>query len=130
MELSGWLGGAVVVAAVAVITAARWMSKRDVLRGREPVGLAEMYQQGHRLEGSYEVFERVFNMVGEAYHVDPRLLRPSDKLKKLYDLDSWDLGEGTEQLNRRIADEFGVTGFDAKPTTIAELVAEMQKRHA
>lgn len=128
MQVSGWLVGAFIVVAVVVVTAARWMGKRSILSGRKPISLAEMYQQDAARNGvSYEVFEKVLDVIGRAYRIDPRMLRPSDKLKVLYDLDSWDLGEGTETLNERVAKDFGITQFEAKPKTIAELVVEIEK---
>ncbi len=130
MQVSGWLAGAfIVVVAIAVVMAARWMSKRSILSGREPINLAEMYQRdAARISGSYEVFEKILGMIGRAYRIDPRMLRPSDKLKSLYDIDSWDLGEGTETLNEQVAKSFGITHFEAEPKTIAELVAEIEKQ--
>jgi len=56
------------------------------------------------------------------------MLRPSDKLKALYDIDSWDLGGGTEALNEQVAKNFGITHFKAEPKTIIELVSEIEKR--
>ena len=45
MQVSGWLLGTLVVVAVAVVAAARWINKRNALRGRGPISLADMYQQ-------------------------------------------------------------------------------------
>jgi hypothetical protein len=129
MHLSGWLIAMMIGAAVVVVMVARWMSKRSVLGGRKPIGLEEMHRQyAARADVSYELFERVFNTVGQAYRIDPELLRPSDKLKKLYDLDSWELGEGTETLNERLEKDFGITHFEGEPQTIAELVVEIEKQ--
>lgn len=77
---------------------------------------------------NYEVFEKVLNVIGQAYGIDPRKLRPSDKLKTLYDLDSWDLGEGTGRLNDRLAEEFGIAKFEVEPKSILELVVEIEKQ--
>jgi len=129
MQVSGWFVGAFIIAAVAVVTAARWLSKRNILSGRKPISLVEMYQQDATSIGvSYEVFEKVLDVIGQAYRVDPRMLRLSDKLKALYDLDSWDLGEGTEELNERVAKDFGIVHFETEPKTIAELISEIEKQ--
>ena len=74
-----------------------------------------------------ETFEKVFNIIGQAYRVDPRKLRPSDKLQVLYDLDTWDIGQGTEELNEQLAKEFGITKFKAEPKTILDLILEIEK---
>lgn len=129
MHLSGWLVVMMIGTAVVAVVVARWMSKRSVLSGREPIGLEEIHRQyATRLDVSYELFEQIFNTVGQAYRIDPKLLRPADELKKLYDLDSWDLGEGTEALNKRLEEDFGVTHFEATPKTIAELIVEIEKK--
>lgn len=129
MQVSDWLLGTLVVVAVAVVAAARWISKRNTLSGRKPISLADMYQQDMATTGtSLEVFEKVLNVIGQAYGIDPRKLRPSDELKTLYGLDSWDLGEGTERLNNQLAEEFGITKFEVEPKSIMELVNEVGKK--
>ena len=79
-------------------------------------------------DASLEVFEKVLNVLGQAYDIDPGKLRASDKLKTFYDLDSWDLDEGTERLSNRLFEEFGVTKFEVEPQSIRELVVEIEKQ--
>ena len=89
MQVSGWLLGTLVVVAVAVVATARWMSKRNTLSGRNSISLADIYQQDMTTTGaSFEVFEKVLNVLGQAYDIDPGKLRSSDKLRTFYDLDS------------------------------------------
>lgn len=129
MQVSGWLLGTLVLVAVAVVAAARWMSKRNTLSGRNSISLADIYQQDMTATGaSLEVFEKVLNVLGQAYDIDPGKLRSSDKLKTFYDLDSWNLGEGTERLNNRLVEEFGITKFEVEPESILELVVEIGKQ--
>ena len=129
MQISGWLLGILVVVAVAVVAAARWMSKRNTLSERNSISLFDMYQQDMTATGaSFEVFEKVLNVLGQAYDIDPGKLRASDKLKMFYDLDSWDLGEGTERLNNRLVEEFGITKFEVEPESILELIVEVGKQ--
>ena len=129
MQVSGWLLGILVVVAVAVVVAALWIGKRNTLSGRNSISLADMYQQDMTATGtSLEVFEKVLNIVGQAYSIDPEKLRPSDELKTFYDLDSWGLGEGTERLNDRLVEEFGITKFEVEPESILELVVEVGKQ--
>lgn len=129
MQVSGWLLGILVVVAVAVVVAALWIGRRNTLSGRNSISLADMYQQDMTATGtSLEVFEKVLNIVGQAYSIDPEKLRPSDELKTFYDLDSWGLGEGTERLNDRLVEEFGITKFEVEPESILELVVEVGKQ--
>lgn len=129
MQISGWLLGTLVLIAVAVVAAARWMSKHNIFSGRNSISLADMYKQDMTATGaSLEVFEKVLNVLGQAYDIDPGKLRSSDKLKTFYDLDSWDLGEGTERLNNRLIEEFGVMKFEVEPESILELVVEVGKQ--
>ena len=74
------------------------------------------------------MYEKVVNAIGVAYQIDPRLLRPSDSLKKLYGLDSWDLGEGTMQLNDWVKQNFGITRFEIEPKTIIDLLVALAKQ--
>lgn len=130
MQVSGWLLGTLVLVAVAVVAVTRWMSKRNTLSRRNSISLADMYQQDMTATGaSLEVFEKVLNVLGQAYDIDPGKLRSSDKLKMFYDLDSWDLGEGTERLNDRLVEKFGITKFEVEPESILELVVEVEKRN-
>ena len=77
---------------------------------------------------SLEVFEKVLNVLGQAYDIDPGKLRPSDELKTFYHLYSWDLGEGTERLNNRLFEEFSITKFEVEPESILELVVKVEKQ--
>lgn len=129
MQVSVWLLGTLVLVAIAVIVATRWMSKRNTLSRRNSISLADMYQQDMTATGaSLEVFEKVLNVLGQAYDIDPGKLRSSDELKTFYDLDSWDLSEGTERLNDRLVEEFGITKFEVEPESILELVVEAGKQ--
>ncbi len=128
MPASGWLLGTLIGMAIAIVMIGRWISKRNVLSGRNPIALTEIYQQNMAGSGaSYEAFERVLNMIGQAYHIDPRKLRPSDELQLFYNFDSWDIGAGTELLNDRVASEFGIVKFEVEPKTILELVTEINR---
>jgi hypothetical protein len=129
MGISGWLLGISIIAAVGVVTIARSLSKQHIFKGRKPVSVAEMYQQEvARVGVSYQIFEKVLHMIGQAYDIDPRMLRPFDKLKVLYDLDSWSLGKGTEILNGRVASDFGISEFKGEPETIIDLVVEIENQ--
>lgn len=129
MHVSGFLLLLVALLALSVVIIVRLLSKRNFIRDRKPLSLKEIYQQefaGSRV--SYEIFEKVLELIAQSYNIDSRLLRPSDKLKALYDFDSWELGRGTETLISRIEKELDLKQFEAKPKTIKELVMEIEKR--
>lgn len=128
MQVSSWLAATCVGVAVLVIIFARWISKRNVSTQHEPISLNCMYQQEEpRIDASYETFEQVLNLIGKAYAIDPKRLRPSDKLKTLYGLDSWELDAGTEKLSDWIEQGFGITSFESEPKTISELIVGIEK---
>lgn len=129
MQLSGLFLLFVAVMTISAVIMARWMGKRNFLRGRKPLSLTEIYMQDFAGTGvSYVIFEKVLELIAQSYHIDSRLLRTSDKLKSLYNLDSWDIGKGTEALNVRIEKDFGITHFEAEPKTIAEFIVAIEKR--
>ncbi|HET7332720.1 hypothetical protein, partial [Dyella sp.] len=43
--------------------------------------------------------------VGEAFSIDPRLIKPDDTLKALSSIDSWDLGKGDDALSEWVGRE-------------------------
>ena len=75
------------------------MIRKAFAKGRAPQSLADMHVtvQG---QVSSAVFNEVWSKVGEAFSIDPRLIRPNDTLKSLSSIDSWDLGEGGDALSR------------------------------
>ncbi len=71
--------------------------RKQLFGFREPLPLKTLYDdliKDYRLE--YSNFQKVFEKLGECYSIDPRLIRPDDPLKKFIDIDSWDIGLGTE----------------------------------
>jgi hypothetical protein len=92
-----WLAGILVVSVVSVL-AFKALARRSHVRGREPQSLADMHSS-IKDQVSQEVFNEVWLKIGEAFSIDPRLIRPSDLLRSLSNIDSWDLGEGEDALN-------------------------------
>jgi hypothetical protein len=129
MLVSGWVVGSIIVLALLVFLTVRWLNKYKFLNDREPISLIEMHQRDmENVDVNYEIFEKVFNAIGRAYKVDPKILRSSDKLKILYDLDSWNIDEGTEMLNVEITKDFNITDFEVEPETIYELIVGIEKQ--
>jgi hypothetical protein len=128
VEESNWIAVICVGAALIVALLVRWRSKRKILNQHEPMSLVSMYQQeGARIGVCYGSFEQVLNFIGQAYAIDPERLRPSDKLNKLYNLDTWELYTNTDKLSNWLEKSFGITSFDNEPETIAELMISIKQ---
>ncbi|WP_143694614.1 hypothetical protein [Variovorax sp. JS1663] len=98
-----WLGVTVLTAIIALLIFKR-LARRSFERGREPQPLAEMHAP-IRDQVSAEVFKEVWSKVGEVFAIDPHLIRSTDTLKTLANMDSWDLGEGGDALSRWLEQE-------------------------
>jgi hypothetical protein len=96
-----WLA-IVLVLATAVVLSFRLLARRSFKRGRELQSLSDMHA-AVKDRVSSEVFNEVWSKVGEAFSIDPRALRPTDTLKSLHGIDSWDLGKGGDALNQWLA---------------------------
>jgi hypothetical protein len=92
-----WLAGLLIVSVVAVV-AFKALSRQNYVKGREPIALEEMHASV-RDQVSKEVFNEVWQKIGEVFSIDPRLIRPADRLRSLANMDSWDLGAGDDALN-------------------------------
>lgn len=111
----------ILVLSIALIFLMHRVSKKRIAESRAPLDFMDMYSQAN-LTADYEIFSKVMDLIGQAFHVNPKLLRPADELKKLYDMDGWILDKGTEQLNMYLEKEFKITTFAEQPKTIAELI--------
>lgn len=87
-----------VTAALAVLVF-KAIARRSFGEGRISQALADVHAPV-RDTVSAEVFEEVWLKVGEVFSIDPGLIRPTDTLKSLANVDSWDLGEGGDALSR------------------------------
>lgn len=128
MNVSGWLMLTIVSIAALLVVAGRRMSARAVGRGRVPVDHRQMYESEIATLGvSWETYVGVIESIRDAYKIDGRLLRRDDPLKKLFDLDSWSLGHGTETLNRLLTERMGVSALGGKPKTFGELLQMVER---
>jgi len=89
---------------VATIWSLRTLARKSFLKGREPRQLTEIYSEVQD-QISQEVFNEVWSKVGDAFTINPRLIKPDDTLKALSNIDSWDLGEGEDVLGQWIEQE-------------------------
>jgi len=123
LAMSWWL--AIVVIGGAVLVAGfRSLSKRSFVRGRSPSSLEDLQAQVKDWV-SPEVFREVWTALGEAYDVDPRLIRPTDTFAELCKTDSWDLGKGEDRLTAWV-DKKGL-GRPPKLDTVLDLAAWVEK---
>lgn len=120
------LGGLIATGIVAVIVF-RLLAVRRLGRNRKPLDFQEIH---HAVadQVSLDTLTLVFEMLGDAYGVEPRLIRPNDPLKHLFDSDSWTLDMGTEKLNKWLQ-SIGMAHVDAQPTTVLDLLLLVEARH-
>lgn len=85
--------------AIAAVLAFKKLARRAFERGRAPMQLVDIYRTVQD-QISVGVFNEVWSMLGEAFSIDPKLIRPEDKLKSFAALDSWDLGRGEDVIGR------------------------------
>src|SRR5690606_24484982 len=90
-----------------LVVVLRWWSRRSaaVQAGAD---LRSLFERDVAPSGvDWSTYEAVALAVSDAYGVHPGWLQPHDLRDKLFGLDSWDLGTGTEQLEALIAEQFG-----------------------
>lgn len=112
-------------AAILLVLLGKHMAKRKIVAGRHPLSFEEL----HRLtdsQVSIQTVSKVLTMLGESYGLDPRLIRPDDRLKSFFDLDSWTLGAGTERINNWLAQQ-GVAGHGANLVTVLDLIFFLER---
>lgn len=124
MLTMGWWLAITVIGGAALVAGFRALSKRSLFKGRSPSSLEELHAQV-KDRVSLEVFREVWTALGEAYGVDPRLIRPTDTFAELGKADSWDLGKGEDQL----ATWVDKRGLERPPKldTVSDLAAWVEK---
>lgn len=85
--------------AIAAVLGFKWLARWGFERGRTPLPLADIHGTVQD-QISIDTFTEVWSKFGEAFSIDPKLIRPDDKLKRFASLDSWDLGRGEERLGQ------------------------------
>lgn len=117
-----WLGIGIVIAIAAVVMF-KAVVKRSVLQGRTPLALRDMHSS-LKDQVSFEVFSEVWSVLGNAYSIDPQLLRPTDTFLALSKIDSWTLGKGEEDVGRWLKER----GLETppRPQTVIEFARWVQ----
>lgn len=97
--------------------------RRRFIKNREPLGLEQIFERevkGHGI--SYGTFRRVYEVLEHSFSLDIRFVRPSDSVKDIIALDSWDLWVGKEKMEKWMAENLQVRA-DAPPIrTVMDLL--------
>lgn len=102
----------------------KFYARYGMKRNRKFMELIEIYEPVSEVV-SFEVFGEVMSAIGRFYGLDPRILRPSDALNRLYELDSWDMGMATEEMNQWLI-ERGVKDEHFSGKTILDLAVHVE----
>lgn len=90
--------------------------------------LQEIYDKYVNNSGvKYETFLKVYNLLGNSYHINPKLLRPSDKLETFFKIDSWDLDAGTEKIEEWLFKTLNIKIPTPEIKTVLDLLIFVQK---
>ena len=113
--------------ALVFVIAYRTLLRKQSFKDREPLPLEDIYRTvGDQHHIQFNTFAEVYKALGDCYSVDPRLIRPSDSLKKLFDIDSWDLGEGTQRMEAWLAKAFGEIRSGNPMQTVLDLLVRAE----
>lgn len=120
----GWWLAIAVIGGAGLVAGFRVLSKRSYVKDRTPSSLEDL----HALvkdRVSFEVFREVWAVLGAAYGLDPRLIRPTDTFAELNKADSWTLGKGEDELTAWV-DRRGL-GRPPQLKTVLDLAAWVEK---
>ena len=124
IELLAWI----FISSAFIVFACYYFNKWSFLYKRKKENLRTIYKNWADSIGvDYYIFCNIFNLISEAYKIDPEYLRPSDKLVELEAIDSWIMDSGLDYLNNGINERFGVVKFESQPETIGELIISLNK---
>lgn len=124
MDAIKW--GSLFAIGLVVIVAFRFFAIRRIGLNRSPLDLQEIHRPVAS-QVSLDTLTLVFQKLGDAYGVEPRLIRPDDSLKRFLDSDSWSLDIGTEKLNEWLQ-SIDVKEFDVQPKTVLDLLILVESR--
>ncbi|MCS6304870.1 MAG: hypothetical protein H8K07_14595 [Nitrospira sp.] len=119
-------GGLIAIGIMAVITF-RYFSIRRITFNRTPIDLQAIHRSIAD-KASLDTVKQVFHVLGDAYLVDPRLIRLDDSLRSFSNADSWQLDVGTEQLNKWLQ-SIGIKEIETQPNTVLDLLLLVESRN-
>ena len=101
----------------------KFIARKLVFRGRVPVAIEEIYNSAvKKYDVRYETFQKIYKALGDCYKVDPRFIQPSDPMKKFFDIDTWELGEGTNRLEDWLGKTFEIERKKVDIGTVLDLL--------
>lgn len=117
---------AALIASAVAVGGFRILGRRRMFRGRSSVSMSRIHAPvSHQV--SLDALNDVLHALGQAYAVDPGLIRPDDALKAFMDTDSWILGEGTKKLSAWLAAN-GLGPERIRAETVSELALVVEER--
>ena len=123
MNTSAVLFLVVVLAGIACVVF-RAVSRASFCRGRDCIELAEMHADVSDVV-SYDSFRETWEVLGESLGFDARMIRPSDRLEVLGQVDSWSLGSGNEKIEKWLEEKHVPDTVSAE--TVLELAILIEK---
>jgi hypothetical protein len=116
---------AVLIGAVPLVLGLRSTAQWLLFRHRKTEPLDELFRLftfKHSVDQN--AFTKVVTLVGKCYRIAPGKLRPEDSFEgRLGKLDTWNLGFGAENLERRLEKELSVRlDPEIRVTTVQELL--------
>ena len=115
----------VLIGAVPLVLGLRSTARWLLFRGRKQERLEDLFRLFSFKHPIDQItFANVISLVGECYHVKPGKIRPDDAFDgRLGKLDSWNLGGGAEDLQRRLKNELSIQlRPDVRIRTVQELL--------
>jgi hypothetical protein len=126
MKPSWWIVVLAVMILAIVGGGFRWWIRR---RSSASVDLRHLFERDVASAGvKWDTYEAVATAMGRAYGLHPAWLQPHEPLKKVFDIDSWDLGAGTEAFEKMLEAEFGIAKLNPIPTTLLDLLIVVEQR--
>ena len=118
----------VILTAIILVILLKKLNTNRSFSGRESVELCISYKDKALGLVKFDTYAKLMKAVGLAFNVNSKLLRSSDTLDDLYSIDSWDLGEGMEVLNKLIEKNFNITSLRKEPNNLLELMIEIESQ--
>ena len=92
------------IAAVAVVAFLARKSRSTFVQGRDCLPLEQIHAESGT-DVSFSLFHGLFHVLGNGLGVSPGQLRPSDTFAALFQVDSWQLGDAQDDLERFLREQ-------------------------
>lgn len=112
--------GLVVFISGAAYFLGRFISRKKLLGGRDRLKLEDICNDLPEQVDKNQGIE-ILRVLGKVFGLQPELLRLSDSMSMLYEIDSWMLGMGQEKLERWLVVN-GIPEFKSQPSTVNDFI--------